>query len=149
SARAQEAADRGALIIHRGSDTVVTDRFVRAGDTLQGIVEVKGQPRILYRAQLGPDETVRSLLLGIVPAGASEPAQRIRVVVQSDSVFAETPTGVFRIGTKSGAIPMFNNALALTELFTRRAKAAGGIANIPYFATNGGATLDVAVRPIS
>ena len=149
TAGAQQAADRGALILHSGADTVVTDRFIRAGDTLQGIVQIKGQPRIEYRALLGPDETVRSMLMGIVPAGATEPAQRIRLVMQGDSIIAETSTGVHRIATRTGAIPMFNNALAMSELFTRRAKAAGGVANIPYFATNGGATIDVAVRPIS
>jgi uncharacterized protein len=148
-ASAQEAADRGALVIHRGTDTVVTDRFIRSSDTLKGVVQIKGQPSIEYRALLGPDETVRSLLMGIVPAGATAPAQRIRISMVGDSVIAEVASGVHRLATKAGAIPMFNNALALSELFTRRAKAAGGVANIPYFATSGGVTIDVAVRPIS
>jgi hypothetical protein len=42
---------------------------------------------------------------------------------------------------------MFNNALALSELFLRRARAAGGTATVPYFAINGGTTLDVGIRP--
>lgn len=148
-ALAQDAADRGALLLRRGADTVVVDRFIRSRDTLEGSVQIKGQPRVDYRALLGPDETVRSLTLGSVPAGATTPANRVRLTMQGDSVIAETSTGVFRIATKTGAIPMFNNALALTELFTRRAKTTGGVANIPYFASNGGATIDVAVRPIS
>ncbi|MGH7617023.1 MAG: alpha/beta hydrolase family protein [Gemmatimonadaceae bacterium] len=149
TAGAQEAADRGAIFIHRGADTVVTDRFIRSGDTLKGSVQVKGQPRIDYLALLGPNETVRSLTLGTFPAGASVPTTQVHVTMKGDSVIAETPTGVFRIKTETSAIPMFNNALALTELFTRRAKASGGVANIPYFATNGGATIDVAVRASS
>ena len=145
----QEAPDRGALVIHRGADTVVTDQFVRSADTLKGAVQVKGQPRIEYLVLLGPDETVRSLTIGVIPAGAATPAQRIRMTVKGDSVIVDLSSGVQRIASKSGAIPMFNNALALSELFTRRARAAGGVANVPYFAINGGATLDVAVRPIS
>ena len=146
---AQEAADRGALIIHRGVDTVVIDRFIRSADTLRGSVQVMGQPRIEYLAMLGPDETVRSLSLAIFSGGPDAAPQRIRMLVRADSVIAELSSGVQRVGTKAGAIPMFNNALALTELFTRRARANGGIANVPYFAINGGATLDVDVRPVS
>ncbi len=147
--KAQEAVDRGAIVIYRGADTVVTDRFIRSGDTLQGIVQVKGQPRVEYLARLGPDETVRSLTLGVVPNGSSVPAQQIRLTMKGDSIIAETSTGVHRLPAQAGAIPMFNNALALGELFTRRARLTGGVANIPYFATNGGATIDVQVRPIS
>ena len=145
----QDAADRGALVISRGTDTLVIDRFVRVADTLKGVVQVKGQPGIEYLALLGPDETVRSLTIGINPGRGAAPAQQIRIAMVGDSVVAETPSGVHRLGTQAGAIPMFNNALALGELFTRRAKAVGGIANIPYFATNGGSTIDVAVRPVS
>src|SRR5215471_3241151 len=103
-ASAQEAADRGALIIHRGTDTVVTDRFIRSADTLKGLVQIKGQPSIEYRALLGPDETVRSLLVGIVPAGATEPAQRVRISMVGDSAIAEVASGVHRLATKAGAI---------------------------------------------
>jgi hypothetical protein len=135
-----------------GSDTVVVDRFIRSTDTLKGTVQVKGQPRIDYLVVLGPNETVRVLVLGIFAPGAAAnapPAQRIRMAVQGDTVVAETPSGTQRVPTKAGAIPMFNNALALTELFTRRARATGGVADIPYFAINGGTTLTVAVRPAS
>ena len=149
---AQQAADRGALLIRRGTDTIVVDRFIRIADTLKGSVQVKGQPRIDYLAVLDPNDGVRSLLLGIIAPDAAadaQPAQRIRMTLQGDTVVAETPAGVQRVPTKVGAIPMFNNALALTELFTRRARAAGGVADIPYFATNGGTTLTVSVRPVA
>jgi hypothetical protein len=148
----QQVPDRGALLIRRGADTLVVDRFIRTGDTLKGSVQVKGQPRIDYLAVLGPNEAVRSLSLGIFASGASanaKPVQRVQMAVQGDTVVAETPAGIQRVPTKVGAIPMFNNALALTELFTRRARATGGVADIPYFAVNGGTTLDVSVRPVS
>lgn len=147
---AQSVADRGALAIRSGNDTVVVDRFIRTADTLKGTVQVKGQPRIDYLALLGPNDRVRVLLLGVFAPGAAPdaaPIQRIRMTVQGDTVVAETPSGTQRMATTAGAIPMFNNALALSELFTRRARAAGGTADVPYFAINGGTTLTVAVRP--
>jgi uncharacterized protein len=149
---AQEAPDRGALVIHRGTDTVVVDRFIRTADTLKGSVAIKGQARIDYLALLGPNETVRALSIAVFGANAAPnaaPTTRVRVAMQGDSAIVETIAGIPRIATKAGAIPMFNNALAISEIFTRRARAAGGLADIPYFAMNGGTTLNVAVRPIS
>lgn len=149
--RAQQPPETGSLHILRGTDTLVTDRFVRTADSLRGAVEIKGQPRIEYLAMLGPSETVRSLTLSVFAPGAAAdaaPLQRVRIVVQGDTMLAETPGGVQRVASKPGAIPMFNNALALTELFTRRARAAGGTATIPYFAITGGSTIDVAVAPV-
>ena len=58
---AQQASDRGALMLRLGNDTVVTDRFFRSHDTLQGIVVVKGQARFEYIAALGPNDAVLSL----------------------------------------------------------------------------------------
>lgn len=152
TAFAQQAADRGALIIRRGADTLVVDRFVRAADTLRGSVQVRGQPRIDYLALLGPGETVRSLLMGVFAAGGAPdapPLQRVRVVMQGDTAIVETAAGTQRVPTRAGAVPSFNNALAISELFTRRARATGGVADIPYFSLSGGMTLDVRVRPVS
>jgi len=149
---AQQAADRGALIIRRGPDTLVVDRFVRVADTLRGSVQVRGQPRLDYLVMLGPGETVRSLLLGVFAAGAAPdapPLQRVRVVMSGDTAIVETAAGTQRVPTRAAAVPSFNNALAIGELFTRRARATGGVADIPYFAINGGVTLDVRVRPVS
>lgn len=148
---AQQTRDQGVLMIRRGTDTLVTDHFARTADSLTGRVVIKGQSRIDYAAALGPGETVRSLALAVFAAGAAPdapPLQRVRIDMRGDTAVADTPNGVQRVPTKAGAIPMFNNALALSELFTRRAKAAGGTASIPFFAIAGGATLDVAVQPV-
>ncbi len=149
---AQATADRGALIIRRGSDTLVVDRFIRSADTLKGSVQVKGQPRLDYLVVLGPGESVRSLILGVYAAGAArdaKPLQRVRVAMQGDTAVVETAAGTQRVPSKTGAVPSFNNALAISELFTRRARISGGVADLPYFALNGGVTIDVQVRPIS
>lgn len=148
---AQAATERGGLAILRGSDTLVIDRFVRGGDSLAGRVEVKAQPPIEYLARLGANDAVQSLTIGTLAAGApanAAPQHPVRIVMHGDSATAETAAGWQHIATKSGAIPMFNNALAMTELFTRRARASGGVADIPWFAINGGATIDVAIRPV-
>ena len=147
----QQEADRGALAIRRGTDTLVVDRFIRSADTLVGSVQVKGQPRIDYRVLLGPDESIRFLTLGVFAAGAApdaQPLQRVRVVIAGDTAVVETAAGVQRVATRVGAIPSFNNALAISELFSRRARRNGGIADVPYFSIRGGVTLDVSIRPV-
>ena len=148
---AQAAQDRGALVIRRGTDTLVVDRFIRVADTLRGSVQVKGQPRIDYLALLGPNESVRSLALAVFTPGApptAQPLQRVRVAMHVDTAVVETLAGTQRVPTRTGAVPSFNNALAISELFTRRARGNGGVADIPYFAINGGMTIDVRVRPL-
>ncbi|HEY7395315.1 MAG TPA: hypothetical protein VH559_10755, partial [Gemmatimonadaceae bacterium] len=91
---AQSTPDRASLLILRGSDTLVVDHFTRSTDSIVGSVQVKGQPRIDYAAVLGPNETVRSLTLGVFAPGAAAdaaPMQRIRILVQGDTMVAETP----------------------------------------------------------
>src|SRR5688572_8100111 len=147
----QQAQDRGAIAIRRAADTLVVDRFIRQADTLEGSVQVKGQPRIDYRALLGPNETVRSLAIAVYPAGAApaaQPLQRLRVSIVGDTAIVETAAGTQRVPTRPGAIPSFNNALAISELFSRRARLAGGNAIIPFFSLAGGATIDVQVQPV-
>lgn len=148
---AQTRDERGALVIRRGTDTLVVDRFIRVADTLKGSVQVKGQPRIDYLVRLGADESVRSLVLAVYAPGAApaaQPLQQVRVAMRGDSAIVETPAGTQRVGTRAGAVPSFNNALAIGELFTRRARASGGVADVPYFAINGGMTIDTRVRPV-
>ncbi|MGH7680256.1 MAG: alpha/beta hydrolase family protein [Gemmatimonadaceae bacterium] len=150
SGSAQQLPERATLIIRMGSDTIVTDRFERTPASIKGRVQVKGQGRFDYLAVLEPGEVMRSLTLAAFAPGAAAdaaPLQRVRLVLQGDTVLAETPAAVHRIPTKVNAVMMFNNALALSEIFTRRARLAGGIANIPYFAVSGGATLEVSIRP--
>ena len=148
----QQAADRGALLLVRGADTLVVDRFIRTADTLKGSVQVRGQPRIDYLARLAPGESIRSLTIAVFAAGApadAAPMQRVRVTMHGDTAIVETAAGTQRIPTRPGALPSFNNALAISELFSRRARTTGGIADIPYFSLSGGQTIEVKVRPLS
>ena len=152
SASAQQPTERATLVIRNGADTVVTDRFERTATSIKGRLQVKGQGRLDYVAVLEPGDVMRSLTLAAFAPGApadAAPMQRVRLVLQGDTVLAETSAGVHRVPTKVNAVMMVNNALALSEIFTRRARLAGGVANIPYFAVSGGATLDVSMRPAS
>lgn len=150
SAAAQHV-ERGAIMLLSGADTIVADRFTRSADALVGAVHVKGQPRIEYAAALS-GQMVRSLTLAMFAAGApadAPPSLRLRVTMLADTAIIETSAGTHRIPTRPGAIPMFNNALALSEQFTRRARGARDtLTRIPFFALNGGVTLDVTLRPI-
>lgn len=148
AARAQSVNDRGALYIRSGNDTIVTDRFARTGDTLRGRSQVKGQPPVEYTAVLGAGNTVKTIAYDVYAAGARDgdkPAAHLLFRMTDDTAFAETPAGAQRVATKPGAIPMMSNMLALTELLTRRAKAAGGSVTVPWLAVAGGATVMASV----
>ncbi len=147
---AQASRERGAFLILAGSDTVVIEHFARVGNTVQGSLSIKGQPRQDYVATLGPRFTIDTLRLKLFRAGTSDsvPLQSVRIFMVGDSAFAEINGTVQRIGTTAGAVALLNNSFALGEQFTRRARAAGGSAEIPAWALSGGSTITVSMRAI-
>ncbi|MEA3245798.1 MAG: alpha/beta fold hydrolase [Gemmatimonadota bacterium] len=145
------ALERGGFAIVRGSDTIVTERFVRGPAALQGSLRIRGAPRQDYFVTLGPGEVVQSFTLSAWMPGAADsapPAQRIPMTVAGDTVIAQTPAGTRRIPTRFGAVPVLNNSFALIEIFTRRARATGGSGEFPFFATAGGQTLPATVTAV-
>jgi dipeptidyl aminopeptidase/acylaminoacyl peptidase/uncharacterized membrane protein len=150
-AQAQGMPDRGAFVVLNGTDTVVVDKFNRTGDTLRGSVALKGAARVDYVIALGPDNTVRTLAIRQFKWGAAPedaPTVQVLTTMQGDSAIFQMASTSARLGTKAGAVPSFGNAFALGELFTRRARAAGGTGDYYYLAINGGVTLPVAVRSV-
>ena len=147
---AQGAADRGAFLVHGGSDTVVIEHFARVGDTVRGSLSVKGQPRFDYVATQGPRFILGTLALSVFRNGTADtiPMQRIGIELVRDSAIVHVNGTVQRIGTMAGAIALLNNSFALGEQFTRRARAEGGTAEIPAWALSGGATVTVSVRAV-
>jgi dienelactone hydrolase len=146
---AQTPADRGALYIRHGTDTVVTDRFAWVGDTLRGRAQLKGQGAVEYFAVLGPAYELRKITYDVYAPNAKDgdaPAAHIVFTMSGDTAIAEVPSGVQRVPTKHGSIPMMNNLLALTELSVRRARATG-VSEVPWLAVAGGATTIVLVKP--
>ena len=151
TARAQGTTERGALVLRNGNDTVVVDRFTRTADTLRGSSSTKGQARFEYVIALGPNNAVRTMRLRAFKFGAApgeKPLQEIFTTMSGDSAFIDVAGKMTRVATKAGAIPDLNNALAIMELFTRRARSAGGSGDFWYFALQGGATVPLTVRPI-
>jgi uncharacterized protein len=148
--RAQGSPERGAFVVMTGADTMIVDRFTWTADTLRGSVAMKGQARIDYVVSLGPQYTVRTMAIkqfkwGAAPGDA--PTTEILATMQGDSVIFLVAGNTTRLGTKTGAVPAFNNAFAIGELFTRRSSASGGSGDYWYLAINGGVTLPVTMRP--
>jgi uncharacterized protein len=149
-AAAQTAADRGAFVIHNGADTVVVDRFSRNDNELRGVMAVRGQGRIEYVMTFGPDNMVRTLQLSSFKPGATATdtaMQKVLATLRGDSVTFTTAGKPTSVPTKAGAIPSINNALSITEVFTRRARAANRTGDYWYLAMSGAATIPLVVRP--
>ncbi len=147
----QAADERGAFVMLRGADTLVVERFIRTPTALQGALRIKGAPRVEYYATFGAGEMVHAFTLMAWAPGAPDnapPAQTIPMTVRGDTVVAQTPAGAQRIPSRYGAVPVINNSLALTEMFTRRARTSGGNGEFPWFAVAGGATISVTVTAL-
>lgn len=109
TAHAQDAADRGTLYIRHGADTVVTDHFAWVGDSLRGRSQLKGQGAVEYFAIFGPRYELRTITYDLYPATAkagAAPATHLVFTMQNDTIIAEVPSGVERVPTRHGAIPM-------------------------------------------
>jgi hypothetical protein len=143
--------DRGAFVLLRGADTLVVERFIRTPTAIQSMLANKGGERVGIYAVIGAGELVQSLTLSTWPAGTAAdaaPAQRIGVTVRGDTAIAQTPQGERRIPTRYGAVPSLNGSIVLEEIFTRRARGAGGSGDFPWLALGGGATVSATVSPI-
>ncbi len=148
---AQSASDQGAFVVAQRSDTVVIDRFARHGDTLQGSVSVKGQPRQDYVAVYSPDLVIRQLQIAVYAAAAAPddaPLERIGVSLRGDSAIADVGGRVQRLRTQAGATVLMNNAFAMAESFTMRARRDGGSGEYPGWALSGGITLPIVLRAV-
>ena len=143
--------DRGAFLLLKGNDTIVVERFIRTSTAAQSTLTAKGSGRVDLFVAIAPGELVQSLTMSVWAPGAAAdaaPAQRIGVVVRGDMVVAQTPSGERRIPTRYGAVPSLNGSIILEEIFTRRARGAGGSGDFSWFAMAGGATVSATVSPI-
>lgn len=148
-ARAQGAVESGAFLIRSQKDTIVIERFRRSATALTGSITAQGAPRIEYVATLGANNSVNVLTVDVFAASATpddKPLQHVVATMKGDSVTVEAPTGTHTIASKATALPGINNAFALFEQFTRRARAAGADVVEPYFSLSGGQTLPVQIK---
>lgn len=153
-AHAQTVVETGAYLIRNGNDTLVIERFRRAQTGIMSSVTAKGAPRVDYTVALGANNSVRTLTLDVYAANASfddKAMQHIVTTMKGDSALVELPNGTQRIATKTNAVPSMNNAMALFELFTRRARANRNwttSVDEPYFSLSGGATVLVTMTRV-
>ncbi len=146
-----QQVESGAFLILAKGDTIVIDRFRRTDARLEGTVSAKGQPRIDYVAELGANNSVKTLTLSFIGASAKlddAPIQTVKVMMRDDSASVDIAGRLQKFATKPGALPGLNNGMAIAELFTRRARSIGGETEIPYFALAGGVTMPLKVTPI-
>jgi hypothetical protein len=149
-AQAQGVSDRGAFVVLLGSDTLIVDRFTRTADSLTGVIAQKNQPRVEYAMGLGPNNSVRSLGIRVVKLGAAPndpPLQTALITMQGDSAVLEAGGTSKRFAVTANGVPSTNNAFAIGELFTRRARASGGKGDYAYMSM-GGQSVPVTVSSV-
>ncbi len=150
-AAAQAPVERGAFVLRVGGDTIGVERFTVSADTLSGTISLIGQPRFDYVAVIDPEGLVYTLTLTVFGPNApvdAAPIQRARITMGGDSAYVDNTAGRRGFATPAGALPLLNNSFAITELFTRRARAAGDSIDVPGWSINGGMVFPVVVRQI-
>lgn len=144
-------ADSGRFVVLHRRDTVVVERFSRAGELLQGelVRVVPRRDRENYRAVMAPDASLPLVEVAVRRGDnppTAPPVQRTRVIFKDDSVAVDDVTSnglATRIfPSEAGAIPYLNLSFALLEQATRRAAASGRDSlEVPFFNLGGGQTL--------
>jgi len=157
---AQSAPDSGSFLIHRGRDTVATERFVRTASRLEGTLSIRNTRGTSerYAAVLAPDASV-PLIEVTVQEGTDSASTRPRIVQRARVIFKEDSAAVDEVGrsglvtrvvgTESGAIPYLNLSFALIEQAVRRARVANQGSSVPFFNLGGGQTLVARLSPLS
>jgi uncharacterized protein len=148
-----QAGRTDALVLLMAGDTFAVENVTRTPTALEGELGGPALGRTIYRAEVGPAGTVRTLTVRAwTPGriGEDAPVQEIRVTMADDSAFVEM-TGsagsrTNRLATRPGAVPYLNPSFALMEPVLARARALGGErAVVPMFFLQGGQTLDATV----
>jgi len=121
--------ERGKFILLRNTDTVVVERYTRAGESLTGEMVIPGQTRITYAASMNSDMTVREMRVARYDLTAADTGARDRATMRfvGDSVILE-PVGVpaIRAAVPRGTLPYINPSPVFMELALRRARMIGG-----------------------
>jgi hypothetical protein len=156
---AQTSSDSGTFIVRHGGDTVATERFVRTTTKLEGTLALrnKKQTSQRYSAVIAPDVTLPLIEVTVregVDTGSTKAriVQRARVIFKGDSAAVDEVgdnglmTRVF--GTEEGAIPYLNLSFALLEQAIRKARAAPGASEVPFFNLGGGQTVKARLSPL-
>lgn len=126
--RAAQPADTAAYVVTLGSDTVSVERFVRAGNRIEGQM-VSRSPRTVARsftAWLNPDGSVQRLTMTSTVPGTQQPATVANVRFTPDSAITRVQRGdsVFAFRVKAPhPVPLVNYDYAFYEQAMMHARA--------------------------
>jgi CubicO group peptidase (beta-lactamase class C family) len=121
-AEAQQPEARAGFVIRNGKDTLLTERFTRHGDLLQSVITWRNGDRIVYAANLRPDQTVRRIqftttLLRREPVSATAEFSPRGLKLQFEGVGATA----YEVNTPNLSMPAFPPITALLEQLIRAA----------------------------
>lgn len=131
-ARAQAAPRSAAIVLLRGTDTVLVQRSIRSASTVQAVVVGSGLPRISVLYQLAPSHFITGATFFAQGPNAPDDApalQRGSIVLGGDSARIVISAGgaerVLTPATSREALPLFNNDFTVVEQGVRIARARG------------------------
>jgi uncharacterized protein len=147
---AQQPTRTAAILILRGSDTLVVERIQRTATRVDAVIGVVGQPQAALSYTLGPDHRIPAVAMtvrGFNAAADAPPLQTGRLTLTGDSAFlsitAQGNARDLRLGTRAGALPIMNNDFVVLEQAVRIARAQGVTSlTLPLFALGGGQTVE-------
>jgi len=147
---AQAPARSAAILILRGTDTLVVERVQRSASTVQALIAVVGQPTIALTYTLGSDHRIPKTMMTVRGLNApldAAPLQTGTLDFVGDSAILAIQAGGaernLRLATRAGALPIMNNDFVVLEQAVRIARATGVTSlTVPLFALSGGQTIE-------
>lgn len=149
-ATAQSRSRSAAILILRGSDTLVVERIRRDDSTVVAHVAVVGQPQISLTFSLTRDQMIPRMTFTVRGANTAPdamPLQSGTVEFTGDSAFLAMQAGGaardMRLATRAGALPIMNNDFVVLEQAVRIARARQVTTlTLPLFTLSGAQTVD-------
>ncbi|HEV8235221.1 MAG TPA: hypothetical protein VGP84_11525, partial [Gemmatimonadaceae bacterium] len=134
------------FIMLMGTDTLAIERVTRTANHLDGdFVSPTRGGRVRYAGTLAADGTMPKIETWAY-RGADTTGVHATMQLQGDSMVVDVPGRTMRFPTKPGAIVYFNPSMGLLEQALIRAHSLGGpSAEVPLFASEGGATVPLTV----
>jgi hypothetical protein len=123
--------ERGAFVVHLGTDTVAVEQFTRTADRIEGRQIVRS-PRTTIRdyvATLGADGTVSRFEVSFQRPGEAAPYVRGEIDFGADSAQVRIQQGdstrTLRVAAPRGTVPSLGNSFALYEQAAMQARREG------------------------
>jgi len=157
SVRAQDlqvATRSAAVLLMKGSDTILVQRSFRTATTVRTIVASPGSPRVTVLYRLAPSHLVSAAEFGVQGANTPDDAPMLQsgtLTLGGDTAHIVIRAGanerVIRPATSREALPLFNNDFTTLEQGVRMARARG-VDSLPMFllALSNGQTIPATLK---